>query len=167
MSYEGDLAGSGAAMDPLFWVVHGAVDRLFQRVSFSGVLSDKVYKTSKRSIGCSGHETTGSKRWLKGLFLDDSSIDTSMLTNQQLAEILDPTTDAFRDLQSSIYADSEYPWCEGFDDWLVSTAVDEVVEEEVEEATVTTKKGGIMKSSLDSVSSAMNTLFRTSFFGSS
>ena len=167
MSYEGDLAGSGAAMDPLFWVVHGAVDRLFQRVSFSGVLSDKVYKTSKRSIGCSGHETTGSKRWLKGLFLDDSSIDVSMLTNQQLAEILDPTTDAFRDLQGSLYADSEYPWCEGFDDWLVSTAVDEVVVEE-EEVAVETKKGGIMKSSLvDSVSSAMNSIFRTSFFGSS
>ena len=28
----GDMGGSGAAMDPLFWVAHGAVDRLFQKV---------------------------------------------------------------------------------------------------------------------------------------
>ena len=29
----GDMGGSGAAMDPLFWVAHGAVDRLFQKVT--------------------------------------------------------------------------------------------------------------------------------------
>ena len=161
MSYEGDLSGSGAAMDPIFWVVHGAVDRLFQRVSFSGVLSDKVYKTSKRSVGCSGHETTGTKRWLKGLFVEDSTIDLSMLTNQQLAEILDPTTDVFRELQNSVYADSLYPWCEGFDEWLVSTAVEEEEEVDVEEAVVSTKKGGVMMSAYDAVAS----MFKSSFFG--
>ena len=162
MSYEGDLAGSGAAMDPLFWVVHGAVDRLFQRVSFSGVLTDKVYHTSKRSVGCSGHETTGTKRWLKGLFLEDSSIDLSMLTNQQLAEILDPSTDAFRDLQNSVYADSLYPWCEGFEEWLATKTDEDSGDAAGSDAAVEVpaKKGGIMNSVLDSI-----TVFRSSLFG--
>ena len=44
MSYEGDMGGSGAAMDPLFWVAHGAVDRLFQRVMFADVFTDNIYK---------------------------------------------------------------------------------------------------------------------------
>ena len=118
MSYEGDLVGSGAPMDPLFWVIHPAMDRMFQRVMFADVLSDTLYKTSKKSVGCSGHEVTGSKRWLKGLFLEDISIELSQITNEQLAEILNPTTDMYRDLQNSVYADSEYPWCEGFNKWL-------------------------------------------------
>jgi hypothetical protein len=40
--YDGDMAGSGAAIDPLFWVAHGAVERLFQRIIFEDVLVDKV-----------------------------------------------------------------------------------------------------------------------------
>ena len=38
-SPPGDMAGSGAAMDPLFWVVHGAVERIFQRVMLEGVFT--------------------------------------------------------------------------------------------------------------------------------
>ena len=48
MSYEGDMGGSGAAMDPLFWVAHGSVDRLFQRVMFADVFTDNLYKNQGR-----------------------------------------------------------------------------------------------------------------------
>ena len=36
------MSGSGAALDPLFWVVPGAVDRLYQRVVFENVLSGNL-----------------------------------------------------------------------------------------------------------------------------
>ena len=48
--------------------------------------------------------------FLLGYFMEDPTIDFSQLTNLQLAEVLDPSTDVFRDLQNSIYADSQYPW---------------------------------------------------------
>ena len=37
------MAGSGAAMDPLFWVVHGAVERIFQRVMLEGVFTGRIW----------------------------------------------------------------------------------------------------------------------------
>jgi hypothetical protein len=125
MSYEGDLAGSGAATDPIFWVAHGSVDRLFQRVVFENVLSDMVYKSSRRGATCSGHEATGTKRWLKGLYFEDENIDASELTNEELIEILNPTTDAYRDLIDTLYDDSTWPWCDGFDKWLTATPSEE------------------------------------------
>ena len=42
--------------------------------------------------------------------MEDPTIDFSQLTNLQLAEVLDPSTDVFRDLQNTVYADSQYPW---------------------------------------------------------
>ena len=48
-------------MDPLFWVAHGAIERLFQRVIFDGTLADRVYANSMRNAGCSGHTAEGTK----------------------------------------------------------------------------------------------------------
>ena len=49
----------------MFWVVHGAVERLYQRVVFEGVLADKIYQTTDKAT-CSGHVAGGTKQWLKG-----------------------------------------------------------------------------------------------------
>ena len=51
-------------MDPLFWVAHGAIERLYQRVVFEGTLSDNVYATPMRNAGCSGHTTDGTYPYL-------------------------------------------------------------------------------------------------------
>ena len=50
-------------MDPLFWVAHGAIERLYQRVVFEGTLSDNVYATPMRNAGCSGHTTDGMRTY--------------------------------------------------------------------------------------------------------
>ena len=49
----------------------------------------------------------------------DPSIDPTALTNVQLAEILDPRGDQYRDLLTTVYDSSEYDWCgDSFDSWL-------------------------------------------------
>jgi hypothetical protein len=118
MSYDGDMAGSGAATDPLFWVAHGAVERLFQRTVFDQVLADKDFVSSPRGKGCSGHADEGKKYWLKGLYFVDETVDPTALTNVELAGILDPTSDNYRDYIDFVYEDSDWAWCDGFDSWL-------------------------------------------------
>jgi len=102
MAFDGDMASSGAANDPLFWVAHGAIERLYQRVVFEGVLADKLYVNPKRNE-CSGHTADGTKAWLTGYYLQDESVDAATLTNAELAEILDPTSDKYRDLLDFVY----------------------------------------------------------------
>jgi hypothetical protein len=117
MAFDGDMASSGAANDPLFWVAHGAIERLYQRVVFEGVLADKLYVNPKRNE-CSGHTADGNKAWLKGYYLQDESVDAATLTNAELAEILDPTSDKYRDLLDFVYEDRDWGWCDGFDNWF-------------------------------------------------
>ena len=118
MSYEGDMAGSGAAMDPLFWVVHGAVERVFQRIMLEDVLTDTEFTNSKRGGTCSGHTVAGKKMWLSGFYFEDPTVDAAAMTNAELADALDPRSDAYRDLVNSVYDTADYPWCDGFDEWL-------------------------------------------------
>jgi hypothetical protein len=74
--FDGDMAGSGAAADPLFWVAHGAVERLFQRIMFEDVLSDTNYATIGPT-GCSGHDGNSTKAWLKGFYFEDATIEAT------------------------------------------------------------------------------------------
>ena len=124
MSMDGDIVGSGAAMDPLFWVTHGAVERLYQRVMFEDVLTADTFVNSKRGAPCPGHESATFKTWLSGYYLLDTSIDTSTLSNVELAEILDPRGDKYRDLLDSVFDSESYDWCgEEFDSWLQPSEV--------------------------------------------
>ena len=116
MAYDGDMASSGAAHDPLFWVAHGAVERLYQRVVFEGILADKEYRQSEvDKVTCSGHTADGTKAWLKGYQFEDPSVDPTALTNAELADVLDPTGDKYRDYLNFVYDDSTWSWCDGFD----------------------------------------------------
>lgn len=92
MSYDGELATSAAPMDPIFWVLHGAAERLYQSVIFGSLLKDKVYANSNRNQ-CSGHIEWGKKAWLQGLYMEDETIELSSMSNTQLAELLDPAGD--------------------------------------------------------------------------
>ena len=118
-AFDGDMAGSGAATDPLFWVAHGAVERLFQKTIFSGNLTDTQYAFAENSkTFCSGHSPDGTKSWLEGLYLMVQSADASTLTNREINDMLNPTTDSHRDLVNFVYADDSFWWCRDSDSWF-------------------------------------------------
>ena len=117
--YDGDLAGSGAALDPIFWVAHGAVERLFQKSVFANIFSDYEY-TRVNDFPCSGHEADANKSWLQGYFFVDETIPVETLTNAELTAILNPTTNEYRDLINFVYDTGSMSWCEGSDAWFQS-----------------------------------------------
>lgn len=116
MQFDGDMAGSGAATDPLFWVVHGAVEKLMQRVTFEGVLTDTAYAQEDQI--CSGHYIYSTKAWLDGFSFVDPTVVATNLTNGDLSDILIPTNDLYAELVSFVYDDLTYPWCDDEDTWF-------------------------------------------------
>jgi len=113
--FDGDMAGSGAATDPLFWVAHGSLERLFQSVLFDNVPTDKVYPTGAQ---CSGHSATSTKYWLQGFFFEDETLDASTLTNEQLLRVLDPTDSDYSKLINYVYDDAGYSYCAASTSWF-------------------------------------------------
>ena len=110
--FDGDMATSAAAIDPLFWVQHGAVERLFQRILFADVLTDKTFTKLDK---CSGHSADGVKYWLTGLTFEDKTIKPELLTNAQLTDILDPTGTYYRDYLNFVYDTASFSFCNGLD----------------------------------------------------
>jgi hypothetical protein len=104
---EGDLAGSGSAMDPMFWVAHGAVEKLYQKMNFESWLSDSSY-VAFNDGACSGHDANGTKSWLDGLSFIDTSVDVKSLTNTEIMAILNPNSDSYRDYINFIYDHSDW-----------------------------------------------------------
>jgi hypothetical protein len=126
MQIDGDMAGSGSATDPLFWVAHGAVERLFQRTMFENVLSDKEYRTSGMAGSeCQGHDPDQSNFWLTGYEFEDKTVLAHKLTNRELNTILDPTGDKYATLIPFVYDSQDYDHCDGFDDWWSGGAMDD------------------------------------------
>jgi len=114
--YDSDMEGSGAATDPLFWVGHGNVERLLQKIMLTDVMSDKVYPTKTDGI-CSGHAYNGTKSWLKGFYFEDESVPAHSMTNEDLLTVLDPTGDSYQEYISYVYDSSKWT-CDGFDSWF-------------------------------------------------
>jgi hypothetical protein len=96
-------------------VAHGAVERIFQKSMLSDVCSDSEYTTSNN---CSGHGAQGTKGWLKGFFLVNETINAAQLTNAQLTNILDPTSDEYRDLINFVYDTASFEWCADSVEWF-------------------------------------------------
>ena len=94
------LVSCFAALDPLFWVAHGAVERTFQKAMLSGVTSDSDYTLI---AFCSGQSADSTKPWLSGFYLINETINTATLTNSQLTNILDPNSDEYRDFINFVY----------------------------------------------------------------
>ena len=103
------------ALDPLFWVAHGAMERTFQKSVFSGIFTDMIYNTSDK---CSGHDSSESKYWLKGLYFVDETVGTHELSNEELTGILDPSSDQYRDLLNFVYDTSSFDFCSDSDSWF-------------------------------------------------
>eukprot|EP01035_Chromulina_nebulosa_P019380 gene19380-25248_t len=104
---EGDLTGSGAATDPIFWVVHGGVERLMQKIYFDGILTDYDYFEGNNNM-CSGHLQFGMKDWLEGYKFQDTSIEAQFVTNDQLAAYLNPLSDLYRDQIDFVYDHNDW-----------------------------------------------------------
>jgi hypothetical protein len=102
-------------MDPLFWVAHGAMERIFQKSVFAGIFSDMVYSTVDH---CEGHSAQSVKSWLNGYYFEDESVDTSTLTNAELIGILDPSSDKYRDYLNFVYDTFSFDWCSSSDSWF-------------------------------------------------
>jgi hypothetical protein len=115
--FDGDLAGSGAALDPLFWVAHGAVERLYQKSVFAGIFTDMTYERSY-DFPCSGHDADATKAWLEGFYFVDKTVVAETCTNEQLTMILNPTSEEFRDLMGYVYDHNGFDWCPGSDSWF-------------------------------------------------
>jgi hypothetical protein len=110
--YDGDMAGSSAATDPLFWVAHGSLERLYQKLVFENYLSDSEYVDAHES--CSGHMALGTKQWLEGYLFADETIAAETLSNKDLLSILDPSTESFRDKSNFVYDHSSWTTvCQG------------------------------------------------------
>jgi hypothetical protein len=110
MGLDGDMVGSASPLDPIFWVSHGALERLYHHISFhSGdgdgdgdnrLLTDLEYSTES---DCSGHAPNGTKAWLEGYYLQDETVSVKEVTNVQLTALLNPYHEKFVDLIPYLY----------------------------------------------------------------
>ena len=126
ITIEGDLSTAGAAIDPVFWVLHGGVEKLYQRFIFEGLVGQEN-RFVNDIAGCPGHSASGKNPWMKGFHFskwgDSSEIATEHLTNAELVSYLDPTREDFLDKFDFIYVDATYDWCASMNDVIaVKTA---------------------------------------------
>jgi hypothetical protein len=113
------LSFKNAALDPLFWMVHGSVERLFQKSVFSDIFTDMDYPMKEADgLPCSGDNSTSLKFWLNGFYFVDESIRADNLTNAELTNILVPTSDEYRDLINFVYDTGDYSYCSDSDSWF-------------------------------------------------
>ena len=103
------------AMDPLFWVAHGAMERTFQKAVLAGLFTDMIYDTNNH---CSGHNYNSTKYWLKGFYFPNETISAELLTNEELTIMLDPSTAEYPYVTNFIYDTASFDWCDGSDAWF-------------------------------------------------
>lgn len=110
--FDGEMGGSGASTDPLFWAVHGSVERIMQLVYTEGLASDYIYDyLTPTNQDCSGHRADSTKFWLKGYYFMDETVDSSSLTNAELQNVLDPRSDEYGLYIPYIYDTKSFDYC--------------------------------------------------------
>ena len=105
---DGDMTGASAPLDPLFWIQHGGVQRIWQRLVYEDIFSNYEFTAENT---CSGHSATGKFFWLKGYVFRDPSVISYEQTNAQLMGILDPLSETYSNLFNYIYEATDYDWC--------------------------------------------------------
>ena len=103
------------ALDPLFWVAHGAMERLFQRTVFAEKLRDMAFTSTSL---CSGHDYAAGKTWLDGFYFTDESVVAQKVTNAELTAILDPRSVKYRDYINFVYDTDSYTYCNNSAAWF-------------------------------------------------
>uniref|UniRef100_A0A7S0XFD2 Tyrosinase copper-binding domain-containing protein n=1 Tax=Chromulina nebulosa TaxID=96789 RepID=A0A7S0XFD2_9STRA len=115
LGYDGDMVGSASAIDPIFWVSHGSVEKLYQKLIINDLFLDLQYTASSSS--CSGHAPWGKKDWLNGYKFINTDIEVNEYTNAQLSDVLNPNSILYRDLISYVY-DNAKSNCEDVEELL-------------------------------------------------
>lgn len=130
MQLEGDISSNGAPLDPVFWMLHGEVFRLLQRVAIGGAMSDTSLTTVNPR--CAGHSALGTNPWLKGYHFstagESHNVKMQELTNKDLASYLDPNSFHFNDKFDFIYDAADYEWCPEFNEALGNYASEKMKE---------------------------------------
>ena len=109
--YDGDMAGASAAVDPLFWIVHASMEKLYQKMREQSFFSSTEYY-SVDGHKCSGHDPDSAKNWLQGYYMMNESIDASRVTNAEWVEYLNPMGDLYADNFNFVYDSFDYSsWC--------------------------------------------------------
>lgn len=103
--YVGDFYSKSSAPDPLFWVFHSNLDRLFQKIIFDDELTSYEYDTSST---ISGHSINGTAMWMEGYKVIDESLDLGQIANAERFKFLIPTFDEYRDNMKYIYDHSDW-----------------------------------------------------------
>lgn len=67
---------------------------------------------------CSGHDYDATKSWLEGYYFTDESVLTQTLTNQELTQVLDPSSEQYKNYINFVYDSSTYEWCAGSASWF-------------------------------------------------
>lgn len=107
---NGDMLNSDAPFDPLFFLAHAAVERLYQRYALSGYLKD-IDWTSDGWHQCWGHKPGYKMDWHSYTFDDDSLEPAKNLTNLEVAQILNPASDAYASAVPYIYDNFNWSHC--------------------------------------------------------
>ena len=110
---DGEMITSAAPLDPLFWVQHGAADRLWQRMEMNAIFSDAPFDVVS---GCAGHSADGKLGWLKGYSVNDPMLQMDNVTVADLVGMLNPMTPGFVENFDFIYETTDYEWCPGLVD---------------------------------------------------
>jgi hypothetical protein len=115
MQLDGDLSSGSAALDPLYWVSLGAVEKFTQKVLFEGVLDNATFSSSST---CSGHDASSPKSWLEGYYFANKTVQASALSNTDLAVIVNPTIGGtktyemhYSNLLNYVYDSDTYSTC--------------------------------------------------------
>lgn len=103
--FTGDFYSKSSAPDPLFWVFHSQIERIFQKIIFDDRLIDFEYSSTST---VSGHSDEGTCAWLEGFKLVDKSLDIGLIPNAERFHYLVPFTDEYRDNMKYIYDHSDW-----------------------------------------------------------
>lgn len=116
MPIEGDVATSGASLDPLFWMLHGEVFRMLHRIIFEDAMESYNFTTVSKS--CEGHSSLGQNPWLKGFKFSEAGtsrhVAVEEVSNKDLASYLHPLSSDFDDKFDFIFDAADYTWCPAF-----------------------------------------------------
>lgn len=110
---KGDMFQSSATLDPLFWVMHTNIERVWQWKRLSPSPYEYSWPSNSSVYGsCSGHDADDIIPF-SNMFSTSASSDNAQYSNSEIYDLLDPTrTDA-----SYIYDDFGWSHCneEGYD----------------------------------------------------
>ena len=112
---DGDQLESGSPMDPSFWSIHPTMERIFVFKKISNTFEDEDWPTHGAAsvTNCTGHQKTSTVPFKFSLKNGDdkgNAFDETLLTNEEVYDLLDPSTSDM----PYIYQDFAWKHCEWY-----------------------------------------------------